>query len=256
MSTAEPPAFKVPKSAAQSPWPWNSGSAWTSRSSGVQRHANRNDSALASRLACVRTAPFGAPVVPEVKPMRAGDPGSQASIAVVAWLLAPDDCAPQSRVEHRQPGRHLREHGRHAQGRRRSQPMGGPRLRHGAARARSAAGPKEREPILRAGSPGSRRPNQGTCPRSKGPWPVRRGRDPRAPTRRHGICSSSSPAVTHLRLSSGSPLPDATRSVAASGSDAQRAAQTRGSDPAGGHVDGGVARLVRKVSSPSERAHG
>ena len=45
---------------------WNSGSASTRQSSGLQRHAIRSDSALASRFACESTAPFGWPVVPEV----------------------------------------------------------------------------------------------------------------------------------------------------------------------------------------------
>ena len=58
---------------------WKSGSASSSRSASVQRHARRSPSALARQFAWESTAPFGRPVVPEVYPMSAGASGLAAS---------------------------------------------------------------------------------------------------------------------------------------------------------------------------------
>ena len=77
--TAEAPALRVPNRAAHRPWPWKRGSVCTSRSSGVHPQASRKDSVFASRFAWVSTAPLGAPVVPDVNPIRAGASGWQPS---------------------------------------------------------------------------------------------------------------------------------------------------------------------------------
>ncbi len=77
--TADAPAASVPCRPTPRPCMWNNGNASTRRSSGVHRHARRNASTLDVRFACVSTAPFGRPVVPDVYPMRAGASGAAAS---------------------------------------------------------------------------------------------------------------------------------------------------------------------------------
>jgi hypothetical protein len=78
-STIEEPASSVPFTATPSPCMWNSGSAHTSRSAAVHSHACSSEDAPASRFTWLSTAPFGAPVVPEVKPISAGSPAPAAS---------------------------------------------------------------------------------------------------------------------------------------------------------------------------------
>ena len=63
---------------------WKRGSASSSRSRSVHRHASRRLSALANRFAWESTAPFGAPVVPDVYPIKAGASRGLASRAGVS----------------------------------------------------------------------------------------------------------------------------------------------------------------------------
>ena len=65
-TTAEAPAVRVPNSPAQRPCTWKSGRQRTRRSSGVHSQAVSSDETPASSEACVCTAPFGLPVVPDV----------------------------------------------------------------------------------------------------------------------------------------------------------------------------------------------
>ena len=65
-TTAEAPAVSVPNKPAQRPCTWKSGRQSTRRSSAVQSHAVRSAETPARREACVCTAPFGLPVVPDV----------------------------------------------------------------------------------------------------------------------------------------------------------------------------------------------
>ena len=58
---------------------WNSGRQRISVSVGSQCHAMRTASALASRLPCDSSAPFGAPVVPDVNGSSAGSSGRHES---------------------------------------------------------------------------------------------------------------------------------------------------------------------------------
>ena len=60
------PFISVTLSATNSPCEWNSGSAWSSTSSGPKPHVWCSASAFDARLSCVSMAPLGRPVVPEV----------------------------------------------------------------------------------------------------------------------------------------------------------------------------------------------
>src|SRR5271165_3036759 len=70
--TTDDPVPRAPNSPAHRPWTWKSGRASTRRSVGFHRQASRRDSTPAARLAWVRTAPLGDPVVPEVYTIKAG----------------------------------------------------------------------------------------------------------------------------------------------------------------------------------------
>jgi hypothetical protein len=63
---SEPPAARVTLVATNRPWVWKIGSAWSSRSSAVKRHASRKVSAFEARLPWLSMAPLERPVVPEV----------------------------------------------------------------------------------------------------------------------------------------------------------------------------------------------
>ena len=49
-----------------SPWTWNSGRPWATTSSAVHAHASASASRLEVMARRGMTAPFGAPVVPDV----------------------------------------------------------------------------------------------------------------------------------------------------------------------------------------------
>ena len=77
--TAAPPHNIAPCRPTPRPCTWKSGSASTSRSAAVQRHAMRTASLLASTLPCVSIAPLGVPVVPDVYTSNARSDGVDAS---------------------------------------------------------------------------------------------------------------------------------------------------------------------------------
>ena len=75
-STAEPPAGHRAVGPHDQAVGVEDGRQWTSRSSGDIRQARVTDSTPASRFRWRSTAPLGAPVVPDVKQIRAGSAGT------------------------------------------------------------------------------------------------------------------------------------------------------------------------------------